>query len=254
MDPQQRLALELAWEALEDAGIPPRSLAGSRTGVFMGVIFRDYADLHRSADALVTSHTGPGTSLSIVANRISYVLGLRGPSLSVDTACSSSLVSVHLACQSLRDGECTAALAGGVNLILYPGIAVELTKFGGLSGDGRCKAFDARADGFARGEGAGMVVLKPLSRALADGDPVYALIRGGAVNNDGFSNGLTAPNPQAQEDMLRMAYARAGVSPLDVDYVETHGTGTLLGDPIEAGALGRVLGAGRPADRPVFIG
>jgi acyl transferase domain-containing protein/acyl carrier protein len=254
MDPQQRLALELAWEALEDAGIPPRSLSGSRTGVFMGVIFRDYADLHRTVDAPVTSHTGPGTSLAIVANRISYLFGLRGPSLSVDTACSSSLVSVHLACQSLRDGECSIALAGGVNLILYPGIAVELTKFGGLSGDGRCKAFDARADGFARGEGAGMVVLKPLSRALADGDPVYALIRGGAVNNDGFSNGLTAPSPQAQVEVLTDAYARAGVDPRRVQYVETHGTGTPLGDPIEARALAEVLCAGRDPARPLVIG
>ncbi|HEX3126702.1 MAG TPA: beta-ketoacyl synthase N-terminal-like domain-containing protein, partial [Thermoanaerobaculia bacterium] len=257
MDPQQRLALELAWEALEDAGIPPRSLSGTRTGVFMGVIFRDYADLHRTADAPVTSHTGPGTSLAMVANRISYLFGLRGPSLSVDTACSSSLVSVHLACQSLRDGECSLALAGGVNLILYPGIAVELTKFGGLSGDGRCKAFDARADGFARGEGAGVVVLKPLSRALADGDPVYALIRGGAVNNDGFSNGLTAPSPQAQVEVLTDACARAGVDPRRIQYVETHGTGTPLGDPIEARALAAVLcadGAGRDPERPLVIG
>ena len=254
MDPQQRLALELAWEALEDAGIPPRSLAGTRAGVFMGVIFRDYADLHRTADAPVTSHTGPGTSLAIVANRISYLFGLRGPSLSVDTACSSSLVSVHLACQSLRDGECSLALAGGVNLILYPGIAVELTKFGGLSGDGRCKAFDARADGFARGEGAGMVVLKPLSRALADGDPIYALIRGGAVNNDGFSNGLTAPSPQAQVEVLADACARAGVDPRRVQYVETHGTGTPLGDPIEARALSAVLCEGRDPERPLVIG
>jgi acyl transferase domain-containing protein/acyl carrier protein len=254
MDPQQRLALELAWEALEDAGIPPRSLAGSRTGVFMGVIFRDYADLHRAVDAPVTSHTGPGTSLAIVANRISYLFGLRGPSLAVDTACSSSLVSAHLACQSLRDGECQVALAGGVNLILYPGITVELTKFGGLSGDGRCKAFDARADGFARGEGAGMVVLKPLSRALADGDPIYALIRGGAVNNDGFSNGLTAPNPQAQVEVLTDAYARAGVDPRRVQYVETHGTGTPLGDPIEARALAAVLCAGRDPEHPLVIG
>lgn len=254
MDPQQRLALELAWEGLEDAGIPPRSLAGTRTGVFMGVIFRDYADVHRAADAPVTSHTGPGNSLSIVANRISYILGLRGPSLSVDTACSASLVSVHLACQSLREGECSLALAGGVNLILYPGVAVELSKFGGLSGDGRCKAFDASADGFARGEGGGMVVLKPLSRALADGDPIYALIRGGAVNNDGFSNGLTAPNPQAQIEVLTDAYARAGVDPRRVQYVEAHGTGTPLGDPIEARALAAVLCAGRDPARPLVIG
>ncbi len=166
MDPQQRLLLEVAWEALEDAGIPPRALAGSQTGVFVGVIAHDYADLHKTCGAAVTSHTGPGTALSIVANRVSYLLGLRGPSLAVDTACSSSLVAVHLACHSLRDGESTLALAGGVNLILSPAITVELTKFGGLSGDGRCKTFDARADGYVRGEGGGLVVLKPLSRAL----------------------------------------------------------------------------------------
>ncbi len=254
MDPQQRMMLELAWEALEDAGIPPRSLAGTKAGVFVGVIVRDYADLHRASGAPVTSHTGPGTSLSIVANRISYVLGLRGPSLSVDTACSSSLVSVHLACQSLREGESTVALAGGVNLMLYPGMTVELTKFGGLSGDGRCKAFDARADGFARGEGAGLVVLKPLAKALADGDPVYCVIRGGAVNNDGFSNGLTAPNPQAQIEVLTDAYARAGVDPSRVHYVEAHGTGTQLGDPIEARALSAVLCAGRDPERPLVVG
>jgi acyl transferase domain-containing protein/acyl carrier protein len=254
MDPQQRLMLELCWEALEDAGIPPKSLGGTRTGVFAGVIGHDYAELHRLAGAIITSHTGPGNTLSIVANRVSYLLGLRGPSLSVDTACSSSLVSVHLACQSLRDGECSVALAGGVNMILSPGFTVELTKFGGLSGDGRCKAFDARADGFARGEGGGIVVLKPLSAALRDGDPVWCVIRGGAVNNDGFSNGLTAPSPQAQVDVLSDAYARSGVDPLRVHYVEAHGTGTRLGDPIEARSLATVLCAGRDPERPLVLG
>ncbi len=254
MDPQQRLMLELAWEGLEDAGIPPRSLAGTRTGVFVGVIFHDYSDLHKMSGAPVTSHTGPGTSLSIVANRVSYLLGLRGPSLSVDTACSSSLVSVLLACRSLWEGESSVALAGGVNLILTPEVAVELTKFGGLSGDGRCKAFDAGADGFARGEGGGVVVLKPLSRALADGDRIYCLIRGGAMNNDGASNGLTAPNPQAQVEVLQDAYARVGVDPGRVQYVEAHGTGTRLGDPIEARALAAVLCADRDPSRPLVLG
>jgi acyl transferase domain-containing protein/acyl carrier protein len=254
MDPQQRLTLELAWEALEDAGIPPRRLSGSRTGVFIGVIAHDYAELHRTSGAAVTQHTGPGTSLSIVANRVSYLFGLRGPSLSVDTACSSSLVSVHLACQSLRSGEASLALAGGVNLVLTPELTVELTKFGGLSGDGRCKAFDAAADGFARGEGAGLVVLKPLSRALADGDRIWCLIRGGAVNNDGFSNGLTAPSPQAQVEVLTDAWARAGVEPLRAGYVEAHGTGTRLGDPIEARSLAAVLCAGRDPARPLVLG
>jgi acyl transferase domain-containing protein/acyl carrier protein len=254
MDPQQRLILELAWEALEDAGIPPRSLSGTRAGVFVGVISHDYAELHRMSGGTVTQHTGPGTSLSIVANRVSYLFGLRGPSLSVDTACSSSLVAVHLACQSLRSGEASLALAAGVNLVLSPELTVELTKFGGLSGDGRCKAFDASADGFARGEGAGLAVLKPLSRALADGDRIWCLIRGGAVNNDGFSNGLTAPSPQAQVEVLTEAYARAGVDPLRTGYVEAHGTGTRLGDPIEARSLAAVLCAGRDPARPLVLG
>ncbi|HJX30022.1 MAG TPA: acyltransferase domain-containing protein, partial [Thermoanaerobaculia bacterium] len=198
--------------------------------------------------------TGPGTNLAIIANRVSYLLGLRGPSLTVDTACSASLVSVHLACQSLRAGECSVALAGGVNMILAPGFTVDLTKFGGLSGDGRCKAFDARADGFARGEGGGVVVLKPLSRALADGDPIWCLIRGGALNNDGSSNGLTAPSPQAQVEVLTDAYARTGIDPRRVHYVEAHGTGTQLGDPIEARSLAAVLCAGRDPERPLVVG
>jgi len=258
MDPKQRLMLELCWEALEDAGIPPRSLGGNqsgeRAGVFVGVIGHDYAELHRLSGATITSHTGPGNTLSIVANRVSYLLGLRGPSLCVDTACSSSLVAVHLACRSLRDGECSVALAGGVNLVLSPGFTVELTKFGGLAGDGRCKAFDARADGFARGEGGGVVVLKPLSAALRDGDPVWCVIRGGAVNNDGASNGLTAPSPRAQVEVLADAYARAGVDPLRVHYVEAHGTGTRLGDPIEARSLAAVLCPGRDPERPLVLG
>ncbi len=254
MDPQQRIMLELSWEALEDAGLPPRDLAGTKTGVFTGVVWRDYAELHRAAGAPVTSHTGVGQGVTIVANRVSYALGLRGPSLVVDTACSSSLVAVHLACQSLRTGESTLALAGGVNLTLLPQTMVALTKFGGLSGEGRCKAFDASADGFARGEGAGVVVLKALSRALADGDPIYCVIRGSAVNNDGASNGLTAPNPESQVEVLRDAYERAGVDPGRVQVVEAHGTGTPLGDPIEARALSRVLGEGRTPDHPLVIG
>ncbi len=226
MDPQQRIMLELSWEALEDAGLPPRDLAGTKTGVFTGVVWRDYAELHRAAGATATSHTGVGQGVTIVANRVSYALGLRGPSLVVDTACSSSLVAVHLACQSLRAGESTVALAGGINLTLLPETMVALTKFGGLSGEGRCKAFDAGADGFGRGEGAGVVVLKPFSRALADGDPIYCVIRGSAVNNDGASNGLTAPNPESQVEVLRDAYERAGVDPSRVQVVEAHGTGT----------------------------
>ena len=254
MDPQQRIMLELTWEALEDAGVPPRDLAGTSTGVFFGVVWRDYADLHREARAAATSHTGVGLAPAIIPNRVSYALGLHGPSLMVDTACSSSLVTVHLACRSLREGESTVALAGGVNLMLVGETMVALTKFGGLSPRGQCRAFDADADGFVRGEGAGVVVLKPLSRALADGDRIYCLIRGSAVNNDGASNGLTAPNPQAQQAVLRRAYQGSGVDPGRVHYVETHGTGTPLGDPIEASALSAVLCAGREAERPLLIG
>ncbi|HYR11832.1 MAG TPA: acyltransferase domain-containing protein, partial [Longimicrobium sp.] len=254
MDPQQRLMLEASWQALEDAGVPPRSLAGSRTGVFFGVVWRDYAELHAASGARITSHTGVGQAPAIVPNRVSYLLGLQGPSLAVDTACSSSLVAVHLACRSLRDGESDIALAGGVNLTLSPEVVRVLTEFGGLSPTGRCRAFADGADGFVRGEGAGVVVLKRLSRAVADGDRIYCVVRGSAMNNDGPSNGLTAPNPLAQEAVLRDAYRRAGVDPARVHYVEAHGTGTPLGDPIEAQALGAVFGPGRDASRPLRLG
>ena len=254
MDPQQRLVLELAWEALEDAGIPPASLEGTRAGVFAGVIWHDYAETHRLEGAEVSQHTGVGQALGMIANRVSYSLGLRGPSISLDTACSSSAVAVHLACRSLRTGEATAALAVGVNLMLAPSTTAALREFGGLSPDGRCRPFDARANGFVRGEGAGVVVLKPLDRAMADGDRIYCVIAGSAVNNDGASNGLTAPSREAQEAVLREAYRDAGVDPSEVDYVEAHGTGTSLGDPIEAGALGAVLGRGREPERPLRIG
>ncbi|WP_437996726.1 SDR family NAD(P)-dependent oxidoreductase [Sorangium sp. So ce185] len=254
MDPQQRLMLELSWESLEDAGVAPRGLKGSQTGVFFGATWSDYARGPRGDIEAIAQHTATGQDLSIIPARVSYALGLQGPSLHVNTACSSSLVAVHLACQSLRLGECDLALAGGVNLILAPESTVAMSKFGALSPDGRSKAFDARANGYARGEGGGVVVLKPLSRALADGDVIYCVIRGSAVNNDGFSNGLAAPNPKAQEAVLREAYARAGVKPEEVDYVEAHGTGTILGDPIEARALSAVLCADRPPERPLRIG
>ncbi|WP_437568146.1 SDR family NAD(P)-dependent oxidoreductase [Sorangium sp. So ce542] len=254
MDPQQRLMLELAWESLEDAGVPPRSLEGSQTGVFFGAMWGDYARVNGGHIDAIVQHTAAGQDLSILAARVSYALGLEGPSLHVNTACSSSLVAVHLACQSLRLGECDLALAGGVNLIVAPESMVAISKFGALAPDGRSKAFDARANGYARGEGGGVVVLKPLSRALAAGDPIYCVIRGSAVNNDGLSNGLSAPNPKAQEALLREAYARAGVRPEEVDYVEAHGTGTILGDPIEAKALSAVLCADRPPERPLRIG
>ena len=254
MDPQQRLLLELTWEALEDAGQVREHLAGTPTGVFIGISNNDYGRIQFNDLDRIDAYAGTGNALSIAANRISYVFDFRGPSIAIDTACSSSLVAVHQACNSLRSGESTLALAGGVNLILSPAITINFTKAGAMAPDGRCKAFDARADGYVRSEGAGVVVLKPLSRALADRDPIYAVIRGTAVNQDGRSNGLMAPNPQAQEAVLREAYRRAEVSPGDVQYVEAHGTGTLLGDPIEAKALGAVLALDRPLNRPCLLG
>jgi len=254
MDPQQRLLLEVAWEALEDAGQVREHLAGTPTGVFIGVSNNDYGRIQFNDLDRIDAYAGTGNALSIAANRISYVFDFRGPSIAIDTACSSSLVAVHQACNSLRSGESTLALAGGVNLILSPAITINFTKAGAMAPDGRCKAFDARANGYVRSEGAGVVVLKPLSRALADRDPIYAVIRGTAVNQDGRSNGLMAPNPQAQEAVLREAYRRAEVSPGDVQYVEAHGTGTLLGDPIEAKALGAVLALDRPLNRPCLLG
>ncbi len=254
MDPQQRLMLELSWEALEDSGIPVDALAATQTGVFFGVMWSDYARIAGGRPDAIVQHTGTGQDLSIIPARISYTLGLRGPSVAVSTASSSSLVAVHMACQSLSNGESTLALAGGVNLILAPESTIAMSKLGTMARDGRSKAFDARADGYVRGEGGGVVVLKPLSLALEDGDPIYCVIRGSAVNNNGFGDGLLAPSAGAQEALLREAYARAGVNPADVGYVEAHGTGTALGDRIEASALGAVLGAGRPAERPVHIG
>jgi len=254
MDPQQRLMLEVAWEALEDAGLPVESLAGTSTGVFVGIATNDYGRIQLRDVRQIDGYVGTGGAMSIAANRISYLFDLKGPSLAVDTACSSSLVAVHLACQSLWNRECTLALAGGVNLILSPEIAINFTKAGAMAPDGRCKAFDSRANGYVRGEGAGMVVLKPLSRALADGDPVYAVIRGSAVNQDGRTNGLMAPNRYSQEAVLREAYGRAGVAPGEVQYIEAHGTGTLLGDPIEAMALGAVLAQGRHQGRRCALG
>jgi acyl transferase domain-containing protein/NADPH:quinone reductase-like Zn-dependent oxidoreductase len=255
MDPQQRLMLELAWEGLEDAGIVPGALAGSRTAVFVGAIADDYATLvAQHGAAAITQHTLTGLHRGIIANRVSYTLGLRGPSMTVDSAQSSSLVAVHMACESLRRGEAQLALAGGVNLNIVPESTIGAAKFGGLSPDGRCFVLDARANGYVRGEGGGSVVLKALSRALADGDSIHCVIRASAVNNDGFSDGLTVPSGAAQEDVLREAYERAGVDPTDVQYVELHGTGTRVGDPIEAAALGAVLGADRPAGSPLLVG
>jgi myxalamid-type polyketide synthase MxaB len=253
MDPQQRLLLEVAWETLEDSGQLPDRLRGSRTGVFIGIGTHDYSIRlwqHLVNDPYATT----GTGNCIAANRISYVFDFKGPSLAVDTACSSSLVAVHLACQSLWCGESSLALAGGVNVLLLPTVTAGFSKGGFMSGVGRCKSFDATADGYVRSEGAGLVLLKPLSAAMADADPIYAVIRGTAVNQDGFSHGLAAPNPQAQAAVLREAYRRAGIAPAQVQYIEAHGTGTKLGDPIEAKALGAVLAEGRDPDKPCAIG
>ena len=254
MDPQQRLLLEVAWEALEDGGQVRERLAGTQTGVFIGISNNDYGRIQLNDPYRIDAYAGTGNALSIAANRLSYLFDFRGPSIAVDTACSSSLVAVHLACRSLWNGESTLALAGGVNLILAPAITINFSKAGVMAPDGRCKAFDARANGYVRSEGAGLVVLKPLSKALAEADPIYAVIRGSAVNQDGRSNGLMAPNPLAQEAVLREAYRRAGVLPGRIQYVEAHGTGTFLGDPIEAKALGTVLALGRPRGRPCALG
>lgn len=255
LDPQQRLFLELSWHALEDASIAPRTLFGSDTGVFAGVTYNTYGRRVEAGDsARMDAYYITGNSLNAVAGRISYVLGLQGPSLAVDTACSSSLVAFHLACQSLRNGECGLALAGGVNLILSPEITIALSRARVIAADGRCRAFDADAHGYGRAEGCGVIVLKRLRDALADDDRIHALVRGSAVNQDGASSGLTVPNGFAQQAVIRRALANGRVRPDQVQYVEAHGTGTLLGDPIEVEALDAVYSEGRPKDRPLRIG
>jgi acyl transferase domain-containing protein/NADPH:quinone reductase-like Zn-dependent oxidoreductase/NAD(P)-dependent dehydrogenase (short-subunit alcohol dehydrogenase family)/acyl carrier protein len=256
MDPQQRLLLEVTWRALESGGIAPGSLAGSKTGMYLGIASGDYAQLQmQSGDpSLLDVHFASGIAHSTASGRLSYLLGLKGPSLSLDTACSSSLVAVHLACQALRTGECSLAIAGGVNLILAPETTVVLSQAHMLAPDGRSKAFDDAADGFARAEGCGVVVLKPLKRALADGDRVLAVIRGTAVNQDGASSSLTAPNGPSQEELMRAALENAGLDAARVGYVEAHGTGTPLGDPIELRALGAVYGVARRGGDKILVG
>ncbi|MDA3647984.1 SDR family NAD(P)-dependent oxidoreductase, partial [Saccharopolyspora indica] len=251
-DPQQRLMLELAWEAVEHAGLLP---VPGRVGVFVGAIWDDYALLtHRRGPDLVDPHTFTGLNRGLIANRVSYALGFTGPSMVVDTAQSSSLVAVHLACESLRRGEADVAVAGGVNLLLAAESGLGAAGFGGLSPDGDCYPFDARANGFVRGEGGGAVLLKPLAAALADGDRVFGVLRGSAVNNDGASVGLTAPDADAQRDVVRAAFDAAGLAPSAAQYVELHGTGTPVGDPVEARALGAALGTGRDADEALLVG
>ncbi|MCG8639313.1 MAG: acyltransferase domain-containing protein, partial [Desulfobacterales bacterium] len=245
IDPQQRLVLEVGWEALEDAGIDPSTLRGGNAGVFVGISGSDYGRLLFRDERRLDLYSGTGMSTAVAANRLSYFLGLRGPSISLDTACSSSLVTVDLACKHLKDGTCDLALAGGVNLILSPEMTIVFSKAGLMAGDGRCKTFDASADGYVRSEGCGMVALKRLSSAIQDNNRIYGVIRGSHVNQDGESNGLTVPNGMAQEMLIRSSLEQAGVHPGEVGYAETHGTGTIIGDPIEVRSLGRVLGKER---------
>ena len=256
MDPQQRLFLEVSWEALEDAGLPASNLQGSATGVFTGIGTSDYVWLQQGTGDFegLDAYHATGNALSAAAGRLSFFLGLKGPSLAVDTACSSSLVAVHLACQSLRLREINLALAGGVSLILAPQNSIAFSRARMMAPDGRCKTFDAQADGYGRGEGCGVVVLKRLSDALVAKDRILAVIRGSAVNQDGPSGGLTVPNGPAQQAVLRQALQNAGVEPGQVSYVEAHGTGTPLGDPIEVGALAAVYGEGHSNEEPLLIG
>jgi len=253
MDPQQRLVLEVAWEALERAGIVPESLLNSQTGVFMGITTNDYARIAMSVGPdNMDVYTATGSALNVAAGRVAYILGLHGPTMSVDTACSSSLTALHFACQTLRNHEANLALAGGVNVLLNPEPFIMFSRWGMMAPDGRCKTFDSAADGFVRAEGCGVLVLKRLSDAQADGDPILAVIRGSAVNEDGKSSGLTVPNGLAQQAVIRTALKAAGVKPSEISYVETHGTGTSLGDPIEVEAIGNALGEGRT--QPLILG
>ena len=259
MDPQQRLLLEVAWQALEDGGQPLEAIKGQSVGVFMGISSSDYSSLLWASPEgyLIPDNEPfllPGNTGCIAANRLSYFFDLKGPSFTVDTACSSSLVAVHLACESLWRGESVAALAGGVQALIHPGIQSSFCKAGLLAPDGRCKSFDASADGYGRSEGAGVVLLKPLSAAQANGDQIYALIQGTAVNSDGRSSGMVAPNFHSQVACVRQAFQRAGIDPAATQYVEAHGTGTRQGDPIELRALGTVLGEGRADDQPCRVG
>ncbi|WP_245830426.1 polyketide synthase Pks13 [Mycobacterium numidiamassiliense] len=255
IDPQQRMALELTWEALEHARIPASSLRGEAVGVYVGVSSNDYGFMAVSDPTVAHPYAITGNATSIIANRVSYFYDFRGPSLAVDTACSSSLVAAHQAVQALRNGECDVAVAGGVNALITPAVTLGFDEIGAvLAPDGRIKSFSSDADGYTRSEGGGMLVLKRVDDARRDGDQILAVIAGSAINHDGRSNGLIAPNQDAQAEVLRRAYKDAGIDPRNVDYIEAHGTGTVLGDPIEAEALGRVVGRGRTADQPALLG
>ncbi|TMG92386.1 MAG: acyltransferase domain-containing protein, partial [Betaproteobacteria bacterium] len=254
MDPQQRWLLETTWEALEDAGYPPANLAGSNVGVFIGISGSDYGDVQKRSRFDVDAYTNSGNALSIAANRVSFLFDFRGPSLAVDTACSSSLVALDLACQALSRGDVPIAIVGGANSLFTPDLTIGFSKASMLSPDGRCKPFDAAANGYVRAEGAVAIVLRPLDEALANGDRIYAVIRGTGMNQDGRTGGMTVPSLDQQMRLLHEVYGRSGISAAQVSYVEAHGTGTPVGDPIEATALGRVLGRSRSRDDPLWIG